>query len=201
MLAGSALRLGAAQNDFWNTKPPSDWTAGDVYQLMNHSPWSIAKYATRPGPRFGPGVSASSRDGSLPGSDAPTLPSRLGPKVVVTWESAPPIRDALKTPLPDDFAGCYVIGVDGMPLGGAPPMSLLGRSTLRSAVKVNWAARPVVVRELDRTSAVYLLGFPRAAAPIIPQGGDVLFTVRFGPWLLEVKFRPRDMVYRGQLAL
>ena len=42
-----------------------------------------------------------------------------GPKGVVTWESAKPLRDALKTRLPRIFANCYVIGVDGIPLGDA----------------------------------------------------------------------------------
>jgi hypothetical protein len=37
-------------------------------------------------------------------------------KGTVRWESAKPVLDALKTPLPDAFANHYVIAVIGFPL-------------------------------------------------------------------------------------
>jgi hypothetical protein len=48
---------------------------------------------------------------------------------------------------------------------------------------------------------VYRFAFPRAAAPIGPDTEDVLFEMELKPWTLQTKFKPREMVYRGKLAV
>ena len=194
LLAGAAVRLGASDTDFWNSKPAAEWSTGDIYRLANHSPWANPVQSwTRTNPVRG--------SGSGNGADWPP-PTEWGPKGVITWESARPLREALKTRLPRVFANCYVIGVDGIPLGYARGADYLRQFTvLRSKGKVKWTVRPRVAGELIRNSVVYAFGFPKAAAPIDPEMGEVYFESQFGRWTVQTRFRPRDMLYRGQLAL
>jgi hypothetical protein len=194
LLTGAAAPLAASGQDFWNSKPAAAWSTGEIYQLVNHSPWANPVQAWS---RALPGRGVDTRGGIV----WPSGPE-WGPKGVVTWESARPIRDALKTPLPRVFANSYVIGLDGIPLGSARSPDFARRFTvLRSRGKAKWAVHAWAVRELVRNSVVYAFGFPRAAAPIGPDTGDVEFETQFGRWSIQSKFKPRDMLYRGQLAL
>ena len=43
--------------------------------------------------------------------------------------------------------------------------------------------------------------FARSVAPIRPDTKEVTFETQFGPWHIEATFRPKDMLYHGQLAL
>jgi hypothetical protein len=193
LLACAAARLAAADEDFWDTKPPGEWSIADIYQLVNRSPWAKpVRGFLRPAP--GPPDLAPKRNGK-------PMPMPVVPQGVVTWESSQPIRDALKTLLPSVFTDCYVIGVDGIPLGTASTDYLLKTAALHSYGKVKWTARPQVVRELIRTSPVCALGFSRATAPIGPDSGEIVFEAEFQRWLVESRFDPRKMLYHGQLAV
>jgi hypothetical protein len=104
--------------------------------------------------------------------------------------------------LPGEWASLYVIGVDGIPLGGAAsPDSFRGNTLLRSTGKAKWTVKATVARELIRNSAVYAFGFPRKAAPIEADGGEVFFESQFGRWKIRAKFQVKAMYCRGQLAL
>jgi hypothetical protein len=197
MLAGAALRLRASEPDFWNCKPAEEWTAADIYRLANHSPWANPVQSWTRDP-------AHSRGGPSSIGAPPPWPiaPEWGPRGVITWESAPPIRDAFKCSLPYVFANTYVIGVDGIPRGAAGNLNRLRQnSVLRSKGKVKWTIRATVARELIRNSAVCAFGFPRDAAPIDADVNEVVFESEFGQWLMEAKFRPKDMLYHGELAL
>jgi hypothetical protein len=180
----------AADEEFWNVKPPPQWNAREIYQLLNHSPWAQTVQAWRPG-----------APSDLHPANLPTPPQDWGPKGVVTWESAQPIRQALKKPLRPVFSDCYVIGVDGIPLDGVSPGTLMSSSVLRSPGKAKWEVKPVVVRVLVRTSLVYLIGFAKDSTPIRPDTGDIAFQARFAQWTVDATFKPRNMLYHGQLAL
>lgn len=192
-LAGAAVRLGATEPDFWNDKPASEWSTADCYRLANRSPWAdpVQSWAY-----------ASNRlAASAAGVPWPPA-SQWGPKGVVTWESARPIREAFKSSLPYIFANTYVIGVDGIPRGSAGSLSSLRQFTvLRSKGKQKWTVRASVARELVRNSVVCAFGFPRGAAPIDEDISEVVFETQFGRWLVQAKFRPKDMLYHGELAL
>jgi hypothetical protein len=185
LLAGAASRLPAAGGGFWNNKPPAQWSTGEIYQLVNQSPWARPVTAWRQLqllPRWAP----------IPHS----------PKGVVTWESAQPVREAFKVPLPPEFEDQYVIGVDGIPLGETPYFDYLSGSTrLRCGGGKQWTAAVSEMRELVRNSVVYAFGFPRSSAPVARDSGDIFFETQFGPWLVQARFRPKEMVYRGRLAL
>src|ERR1019366_7615267 len=125
---------------------------------------------------------------------------QLGVKGVVTWESAPPVRDALRTPWAPVFANYYVIGVDGIATGGLSASYLRQFAVLRSPGKPKWTVGASGGRELVRSSPICQFAFSRAAAPIGPDTGEVVFEMDLGEWMIETKFKPREMLYHGQLA-
>jgi hypothetical protein len=177
-LAAAVTQLRASSDDFWNTKPPSEWGPGEIYRLMNHSPWANWVEWSEP----------------FEGPDQPI-------KCVVTWESALPIRQALKTPMAPVYANYYVIGMDGVPAGNHSADKLGRFATLRSSGTRGWKVAATSARERIRTSAVYQFAFPRATAPIGVETKEVVFEMNVGHWTLQSKFRPKEMLYRGELAL
>jgi hypothetical protein len=176
LLAGSAVRLGASRDDFWNTKPPSEWDAGEIYRLMNRSPWA----STVDVKRLTPGET-------------------LMAKAVVTWESALPICDALKIAAVPEFADHYVIGVDGAATGGNSA-EYLRYAALRASGQPKWTWA-TSVREVIRSSPVYQFSFLRSAAPIGPKTREVVFLLNLRPGYLAARFKPDQMLYHGQLTL
>jgi hypothetical protein len=176
LLAGSSVTLGASRDEFWNTKPPSEWEVGEIYRLMNNSPWANTVEVRRP-----------MRDGSTV-------------KAAVTWESALPICDALRSASAPEFADHYVIGVDGVGTGGNGA-EYLRYAVLRAAGHPKWVVWAASVREVIRSSPVYLFSFLRSAAPIGPKTGEVLFLLNLRPGTLGARFKPDQMRYHGQLAL
>jgi len=134
---GFTGRLIAAE--FWDQKPPAEWSAKDTDKLMTKSPW-----AKRASVDTGRGPAAFSGP-ATPRGDAPMGGGRSGgpqggagqmddggagpgggpgggaaPEALVRWESARPILDAQKRELPEAFQGSYAISVTGFPLGGGP---------------------------------------------------------------------------------
>jgi hypothetical protein len=178
LLAGAAARTAAAAEDFWNIKPPVEWNAGDIYQLLNHSPWAGPAEWWRP-----------------------NLHPQVTVKAVVTWESARPICDARKVPPATTFANYYVLGVDGIPPGGYSPTYLGRFAVLRSNGKPKWAVKASRARERIRTSSVYEFAFAKAAAPVGPDTEELVFQIEFSGWFLQAKFKPNEMLYHGALAL
>jgi hypothetical protein len=180
ILAAVAARLRASGEDFWNRKPAAQWDVGEIYQLLNHSPWAHrAKWR-------------------LP---SPSEVTKDTVKTVVTWESAQPVRDARKTSLAPVYENYYVIGVDGFPSGDNSPDELRQFAVLRSTGKAKWSVRAAASRERIRTSSVFQFAFPRASAPIGPDSQEVVLDINLRPWTLRTKFKPREMLYRGKLAL
>jgi len=129
-----------AGSEFWNKKDPSQWTGEEIDELTSKSPWakSVTAQYTPGGnggygsngggyPRGGPGIGGggigmgmprSRMGGGYPRGGYPggRMPASVSYKGTVRWESAEPIRAALKSPLPEAFANHYVIGVRDIPL-------------------------------------------------------------------------------------
>ena len=123
------------------------------------------------------------------------------PKGVVTWESAQPIREALKAQPAPVYDSYYVIGLDGLPSGNYTANFLSEFAFLRSTGTAKWRVKATAARERIRTSSVYQFAFSKAAAPIGMSTEGVIFEMTLGQWTLETKFRPKDMMYRGRLAV
>jgi hypothetical protein len=132
-------------SEFWDKKDPSQWTGEEIDRLTTKSPWAKAVTATYVPGENGSGYpqGGQGQGGGYPrggGMGGPTIgiggigigmprgrgmggPRNGGGrgagqtyKGTVRWESAQPIQDALKTPLPDAFANHYVIAVRDIPL-------------------------------------------------------------------------------------
>jgi hypothetical protein len=119
----------------------------------------------------------------------------------VTWESALPIRQASKTPMAPVYANHYVIGIDGVPSGNHSADVLRQFATLRSGGAQGWRVAAASARGRVRTSAVYEFAFLRTAAPIGVDTKAVAFEMNVGHWTLQSKFKPKQMLYRGELAV
>lgn len=193
LLAGTAAYIKADDRDFWNSKPPSLWDLGETYTLTNNSPW--ARTTRWWGPK-------TPRHGSIFGKGGGELGGMPmeGPKAVITWESAPPIRDAMRTSPAPVYLDFYVIGVDTIPQGDEHAEHLKDYAHLRCTGRIKWTLRAFGAHNLIRNSSVYLFSFPKASAPI-GLDTEVIFDMDIGGWTIQSRFRANDMLYRGRLAL
>jgi hypothetical protein len=137
----------------------------------------------------------------------------------VRWESARPILDAMKAPLPEGFEGRYVISVSGIPLQGT-------RSTVAGEEEDGNTVRRHELDDLDRlkglssleargrdpiragmvtrqigTGSSYLFGFSRELLPLESRDTDIMFTTQMGSVVVKVHFVPKEMQYHGALAV
>jgi hypothetical protein len=208
MLGASFIGWGSPPNDFWNDKQPHEWAEKDVQRLLTKSPWAKdAAVEMDFGGMGGPGMGGPGMGGP-PGMDGPGGPGGPpGMTAVVRWESAAPIRDASKTKLQPDPSGSYVISVSGLAmlnemvgaLGANGLESMKKSASLQRAGKAPVAPSYITV-PFDQ-SGVLLFYFPIDADPISPEDKQVVFQTKSEMFGLKVKFVPKDMLYRGKLAL
>jgi hypothetical protein len=136
----------------------------------------------------------------------------------VRWESARPVLDAMKSPLPEAFEGRYVISVSGIPLMGGRSMGgedddssasrrqeqddldrLKGLSSLRPKGR-DVVQAGVVARQVGSGSS-FLFGFSREMLPLGTRDGDIVFTTQMGRLVVKAGFLPKEMLYHGELAV
>jgi hypothetical protein len=159
----------------------------------------------------GPGMGGGRRNGGQP------LQNYRG---TVRWESAKPVLEALKSPVPEAFAGRYVISVSGIPLN---PGSRRGyqddddndsssQSTremldrLKSVTSLEPKGRPeaqpgVIQQQSTAGLGSILFGFSREVVSLKPEDKEVTFSTQFGRVVVRARFNLKDMMYRGELAL
>jgi hypothetical protein len=137
----------------------------------------------------------------------------------VRWESARPILEAMKAPLPEAFEGRYVISVSGIPLlrdrsmgAGEEDDSPASRrrekddiDSLKSLSSLEARGRdPVQAGMVTRqvaTGSSFLFGFSRELLPLETRDTDFLFTTTLGRLVVKAHFVPKEMLYHGQLAV
>jgi hypothetical protein len=152
-------------------------------------------------------------------------------KGTVRWESAQPILDALKNPLPDAFAKHYVIGVRDIPLiEDRPPQrrndddsdssGSSSTSTSRSTAsnpskdtleylkqsttlqpKGRNLAQAGVVQQMTPGGTYFLFGFSKELLDFGKNDREVEFSTRLGRVLVKAKFDMKEMTYHGKLAV
>jgi hypothetical protein len=195
-----ASRLFAAA-DFWNAKDPSAWTEEEISILTSKSPWAKAAVPSTKG--LDPtGTSDTGRGGRGFRISVQT--------VIVRWESGQPILDALHAPLAADFDGHYVVSVTNLPIetvrrpgrgNDAGPDDALDRlqngATLQ--VKSKGPAEAGIARR-TRIGSI-LFGFSKDYVRVAPGDREILFRLDTGQLTLQAKFDPKEMNYRGKLAL
>ena len=130
-----------AASEFWNSKPPSEWSDKELKRLLTNSPWAKE---VQPQMNFSGGPNSGTPGGGLPpggpggrgmggpggggpggpggggGFGGPDSPPSQFPeiKAEVRWESAAPIRDGSKDQLSRESSDCYVLSISGLPAGG-----------------------------------------------------------------------------------
>jgi hypothetical protein len=218
--AHSSLAYGYAGNkDFWESKDPADWSAEEIAKLLTKSPWAKSVSAERTKTQRDP-MATSSAGAGMPGARPPknsgtgsarmpggtassTVKTTTEYKGTVLWESAVPVRAALKTSLPDIFAGQIVLGVTGVPLTRSDSQGALDRVRQLTTLtqKDRQPLEASAVKQTRENATVYLFGFAKEALALTKDVKEVVFVTRMGALGFSAKFNPRDMLYHAQLAV
>jgi hypothetical protein len=220
--------LQAFASDFWNKRDPSEWTSEEVSQLTSKSPWAKEVGATaNPGGSpgggggygggGGGGMGGGGMGGGRRGRGMGTPSQNY--KGTIRWESAKPILDALKAPLPDAFKEHYVISVTGFPVTGPsnrryntegddPNTSLQDvldhlKSVTFLQPKDKRDIQPGIVQQPanGRYGTTVLFGFSKEVLSLKPEDKEVTFITSFGKLDLKAKFNLKEMQYKGELAV
>jgi hypothetical protein len=257
MLVGGGLAawrpLDATTSGFWNKKPPGDWSTEEIDTLITKSPWAKEASARGTAPEGGgygsPNGSPNGGGMGMPRIGIPGIGGigmggggrRMGGnrgggrgqqggalyRGTVRWESAQPVQDALKSPLPEEFANHYVIAVIGFPLPGGqrryqdeqgdypprqsqddnPPRrsrddtldNLKQFTTLQPKGKE--LAQAGVVQQQTSSNSNLLFGFSKDSLTLTKDDKEVLFSTTLGRLVIRAKFDPKEMLYRGRLAV
>jgi hypothetical protein len=197
-----------AASDFWNTKDPSTWTEDEIRMLTMKSPWAKATVPTvkniddptsrdaEPGGRGGRGGGGNFR-------------TRSGVNVIVRWESAQPILDALHAPIPAEFEGHYVVSVTNLP-GPVPRPGRGGEAAPDEALERLQVGASLAAKGKDPAGAgiarrtrigSILFGFSKDSLRLTSSDREILFTLDTGPLTITAKFDGKDMTYHGKLAV
>ena len=235
-------RLHAFSSDFWNKKEPSQWSSEEIEQLTAKSPWAketTAQYSQQgnggglgggPGGGGGGGMGGGRGGGmGIPGMGGGGMGRGRGGrgggqrsesiKGTVRWESAKPILDAMKTPLPEAFANRYVVSVSGFPLNAGRRRRSQDDSDTNSSQstddmldnlkaltylepKGREGVQPGVAQQQPSSGAGSILfGFSKEMLVLKPDDKEVTFSTRMGGLNVKTKFNLKDMMYHGELAL
>jgi hypothetical protein len=200
-----ALRALAAAH-FWDSKPASQWTPDEIAEMVGNSPWAkqvTAQYrvALEDNTRARPGTELQQGRGEAKVGECGLVPcgAVMPGKVAVIWESAQPVREAIHPQIPADMNGHYVISVRGLE-GGYSIDRLTEGSELSAKGKP--AIQPGIVRQRNAT---WLFAFSKDLMPLDVNDKEVQFVVHTGAnlsvTLLRATFNPKEMMYRGTLAL
>jgi hypothetical protein len=202
---GLAVRLEAANSDFWNKKPPADWTPEEIDRLLKKSPWAkeiTPTYTSLP-PATERRVWSENPPVGLPPRRDREVSIKAPYQVTIRWESADPIRTAENSALPAAFGGYHVLGIFVHDTGGRGRAGDLGSKPVEnlkeSAVLLGTRAVDAEIVQVHQgIKDGFLVGFPKT----FTRGDKQLeFSARVGLLALKAKFHTREMLYHGQLAL
>ena len=214
-LAAFGIPGRAFAKDFWNDRKPEDWTSAEIKELLSKSPWAKDAAITDNGQVGGLGSPRSARRGragsSEGGSDTPPSSTpKITWKAIVRWESALPVREAMKASAPKDFKDFYVLNVVGnvpSPItSGDTPEDRSSMAYLKEVTKLSHKgdeihmARVELALASDLSPAGTRFYFSRTLA-LMPEDKEAEFVTKIGPLDLKCKFTLKDMFYKGQLDL
>ena len=222
-LASSPL-LKAARKEFWDTKDPADWTAQEKEGLLTQSPWAREGSVRMEIPKSRPsapvaGDMPDARPGNAPGTvrsvpigekpPPPPNPDTGKPvqfRVLARWESAKPVRLAGGTDLPEETKPSYAIKLQGMPLMPKAEDNESTLATIKQNARLERKDKPAIrcshlLTGSGDKAGELLLFFEPGQNPITAADKQVSLETQFGLFVLSVKFSPKEMLYRGELAL
>jgi len=177
--------------DFWNRKSPRDWSDEEIRQLITRSPWA---QDARADPKVGVYAPVPQTAQSGRGAEKPDIGART-PRMIVCWDSARPILDALGNLLPPGLEGHYVIGVTDPeheidPLKASSSLTAKGKEPVQAGT---------IVRGRDKVTV--FIAFSKELLPLTTRDREVVFSLDTDQIGLKAKFDPRQMLYKGELAL
>jgi hypothetical protein len=195
--------------EFWNEKNPSDWTAEEVDLMLNKSPWARVATISYYGGQNGP------LSNSLPGShsrssknaSSGTSPSAVSPadwKAIIRWQSALPVRQALKLDPSPDAENFYILNMVGdVPSIGATPD---GFETLKQVTKLEHKGDEILLSRVavapkDNFSLAGTLFYFSRGLALRPKDKQATFSTKLGPIDVKCKFTLGEMMYHGNLEL
>jgi len=214
MLPFAAMPLLAA-GEFWNVKKPEDWTPEEIKELLTRSPWAKEGAVSVFGGSGGGLLNRSgamNSEGGMTGtgrtrtsskpSAQPSEEPELRYKAIVRWDSALPIRLALKS-LPAGIEDNYLIALVG-DLALADPDENEGEresrvDMLKQYTKLDRKGGAIPLVKIEPVKGVgTLFYFPRSE-PL--KDGQVTFVTKMGPVEVKCKFNLKEMMFRGKLEL
>jgi len=206
-----------SQTTFWNNKEPEGYSDEERTQILTSSPWAKVVHSKTPGiETVGPSGPSGQGDNSYhPPRHPSASPSSRIPKqnvkdplafygsVTIRWESAYPIRQVTRIPVPDIFQNHYVISVTGLPSsvltqGGDNNRALLPNATLSEG---KHQPKPAEFVALTGDKLTLLFAFPVSEPSIGATRKAIVFTMNLNGIRLMAKFEPKEMICRGLLAL
>jgi hypothetical protein len=218
-LGFAAAAYGSAK-DFWNDKKPSEWTEDEVQQMLTKSPWakdaSIFDSATHKGVSSAPlagGLYGHRRYQSPDGKSLPTVSGLQGWRATVRWESALPVRDAMKASKAADMDENYIIALVGDIPGASVPsdddsaaerqqkLDVLKESTRLERKDDPLELQRVTIAPRTPLSPSGTLYYFSRVLPIAADDKQVTFVTKVGPLEVKCKFTLHDMLYHGNLQL
>jgi hypothetical protein len=202
-------------SEFWNDKKPEDWTDDEVQEMLTRSPWakegSVSVFGGAGGNLLNRN-GAMSRSGNMTGSgrqrvsttqtqsgDAPDLRY----KAIVRWQSALPIRAALKSKSTEGVADFYIIAVVGDLAMADPDADEAQRESrldmMKQYTKLDRHGGAIPLANVEPVKKVGTLFYFARNEPI--KDGQVTFTTKMGPVEVKCKFTVKDMMYRGKIEM
>lgn len=217
---GSAAGAYGWAKDFWIDKKPSDWTDDEIQQMLTKSPWakdaSIFDSSTHKGVSSAPyagGAYGRRRYESPNGKSLPTVSGLQGWRATVRWESALPVRDAMKAPKTPDMDENYVIALVGdIPSASVPSdddsaaerqqkMDVLKESTRLERKDDPLELQRVKIAPKTTLSPSGTLYYFSRVLPITADDKQVTFVTKVGPLEVKCRFALHDMLYHGNVEL
>ena len=214
-----AVGLSVVAADFWEEKPFHSWSDKEVNKMLTDSPWADEVAVALP-PQLrlggqGAGGGGFDTGGGGGGAERGGFTDVRRARMSVTWRSALPVKQALlreqlgdgAEPTAENLAyleritGFYIIGVLGVPtqFGGIPTLQVRDESFLERKDKPPIPADDVLFQP-GQDGLLLLVAFPKTD-PLTLEDRDVEFMTNLGDFSIKKKFRLRDMVFQGGLAL
>ena len=212
-------------NEFWNSKPRSDWSLAEIAQLTTASPWAMKTKVKMAGSTvpLKSGVSADlptkittrikKPDSSVDVPAAPqsspansSAPVAFYGDVVVSWESAAPLRLARNEPLPPEFDNQYAVRVTGLPAqtfmpdtGQTPVIFRLLSGTSLEVSSGKREQSDYVLRIPEKNSILF--AFRAQQFPLRASDHFVSFAMNLNQMMVRARFDLRLMTFGEAIAV
>ena len=216
--------------DFWASKPFTEWSENEVKKILQDSPWTGKVTISMGGggmvlPTGGGGGRGGGRGGGGGGGDAGGGDAGGGGfgggggPVTLLWQTALPVKEALikrqygaeagtspeakaKLERADQFYVLTMIGVPPMLFGatmGENKAALLDATVLTVNGKPPLKAVDVQTSGGRGPAAISFL-FPRTTT-FTPEEKEMEFSTKFDKTTVKHKFKLKDMVFDGKVAM